>query len=255
MHGVVGVLIPGGSAIAGFGTSERAELLASLGSGPGSSVWREAYERCFALAPPRDAEWAPFVIASTPVLDCQPVVPEPIRGRCPIEGETDELWASLEDPDSSEESWEDEDAAFEAALERAHQHRPAFTTREEAPTLASALDARLPTDDEWEVAARLGGSAGFASDPPHRSVDALHARPWFVEEDAEATLQRDATSTLGLWGLAFPEWTSSPQGMRCASGSVMQYPWQDRAERIGAHAAFRSDAYRLATVRCVWPLA
>ncbi|MEQ1506215.1 MAG: SUMF1/EgtB/PvdO family nonheme iron enzyme, partial [Myxococcota bacterium] len=127
-HGLPWVVVPGGQARLGLGPDEEAALLAAV-----RSTRRPAeLDALFGPArPARSVAVDPFVITAVPV----PVslAPAGTPGWALTEGDHD-----LE-PD---EDW------------------PATLTADAARALAAQLEARLPTDDEWEYVARAGGSGG-----------------------------------------------------------------------------------------------
>lgn len=128
----------------------------------------------------------------------------------------------------------------------------AWITKNEIDDLCSRLNMRLPSDDEWEYAARCGKQQLF----PFGNFmlkDDDELEKWLILDYDKTKMN---CNELGLYGLFYGEWTNSrytetyseedmnnPTEHFCIRGGAAQfYPWQDCGEWIRCACAYRMSS-------------
>jgi hypothetical protein len=225
------VVAPGGTYEMGWSADEMREALARFGvapGAPGADHYRPIFEAAYERARPVErVAVEPFLCARHPLPDA--LAPERLRGRTldvptreyfPDVAEWDAGFASVEDTDDF--GVDEEDAPDWMSEELAMRAGPGaepvmLHAREIGPVLRGIPGTRLMTSAEWEYVARAGGARRWLDDP-----GSVSRHPF------------------GIRGLFFGTWIGAPNGSPSARGGAFwHYPFQDAAEAIDLHCAWR----------------
>ncbi len=247
-------LVPGGTWRLGFSDTEADALFTQYRGWGEADMVDDALSRRESLPKPFTAAVDPFLLAARPLDEAQ--------------------LERLRNSDRNPPETADVDgvaAMTEAAYLETLGYEPEEGLREiDLPAVETGLGSfglRLPTDDEWEAAARAGGRTAFSTGDTIPDDPYLGPNPFgFIEMGAWCEV---------VWG----EWTDAPQPnpaaahaealilgtdpptpgerRRARGGAGLCYPWQDCAEWVLLLCAGRVPAKafdEMLSVRPVLPL-